>query len=198
MKSLKVFMCIAAVSLLCSCGGTKEVVADKVKVQNDECIELAQQKPEVRAWGEATNFSVSSAANYAELQARAKFARAISAKIKTAQEQSSSTYGKASTNMAEGAAVMDEASKLNEMNLSVAENVIKNAVVIKTSQYMMRDGSYQVYVCLEYRDGVAKLADEITKGVEQRVSDDDRMKMEYDFQKFRERVEEELRKGNNE
>lgn len=105
-------------------------------------------------------------------------------------------YRKSSTNTVDGATVRDEGANQNEMQLSIAESVIKNAVVIKTTQYMMPDGSYQVFVCLEYREGVEKLADEIAEQVKQRVSDEDRMKMQYEFEKFRERIEEELRKGN--
>lgn len=199
MKSLKIFACLSLVlCMLYSCGGSKEAVADKTrtKILLDECQELAQKKPEVRSWGEAINFSLSSAANYAELQARARFARAISAKIKTAEENSGLAYRKSSTNTVDGATVRDEGANQNEMQLSIAESVIKNAVVIKTTQYMMPDGSYQVFVCLEYREGVEKLADEIAKQVKQQVSDEDRMKMQYEFEKFRERIEEELRKGN--
>lgn len=61
---------------------------------------------------------------------------------------------------------------------------------------MMQDGSYQVFVCMEYKEGVAKMAEEITNKVKQRVSDEDRMKMEFEFSKFRERMQEELKRMN--
>ena len=137
---------------------------------------------------------MSSASNAAELQARSKFARAIASKIKAAEENSGLSYRQASTDSKQGQNVRDEAGNYNEYQLSIAEETVKNTVIIKTSQYMLQDGSYQVFVCLEYKDGVSKMAEEITEKVKQQVSDDDRLKMQYEFQKFRERVEEELKK----
>ncbi|MBC8601637.1 hypothetical protein H8784_07855 [Parabacteroides acidifaciens] len=201
MKNLKGFIAIGIIAstVLCGCGGSKKATTQwsgpsKMKIELDECQELAQQKPEVRSWGEGINFRLSTASNYAEMQARGKFARAIAAKIKTAQEESGFTYGKYSSNMKEGAGVRDEGSNSNEMTLQVAEETIKNTVIIKTSQYLQADGSYQVFVCLEYKDGVSKLADDIVDNVKQRIPDEERIKMQYEFQKFRDRVEEELKK----
>lgn len=203
MKNLKGFIAIGIIAstVLCGCGGSKKATTQwsgpsKMKIELDECQELAQQKPEVRSWGEGINFRLSTASNYAEMQARGKFARAIAAKIKTAQEESGFTYGKYSSNMKEGAGVRDEGSNSNEMTLQVAEETIKNTVIIKTSQYLQADGSYQVFVCLEYKDGVSKLADDIVDNVKQWIPDEERIKMQYEFQKFRDRVEEELKKRN--
>ena len=61
---------------------------------------------------------------------------------------------------------------------------------------MQADGSYQVFVCLEYKDGLSKMADDIVEKVRQQIPDDDRIKMQYEFQKFRERIEAELKKKN--
>lgn len=202
MKKCKILMTIViSAMVLSSCGGSKGVAMQdttpkKVKLALDECQELAMQKPEQRAWGEGINFSLSSASNAAELQARAKFARAIAAKIIAAEQSSGLTYRQNSTNMKTSESVRDEGAKSNEDIMSIAEETIKNTVIIKTSQYMMQDGSYQVFVCLEYKEGVAKMAEEITNKVKQRVSDEDRMKMEFEFSKFRERMQEELKKMN--
>lgn len=187
-----------------ACGTSKQTVQQqssipsKMKIALDECQILVEQKPEVRAWGEGINYSLSSASNAAELQARSKFARAIASKIKAAEENSGLSYRQASTDSKQGQNVRDEAGNYNEYQLSIAEETVKNTVIIKTSQYMLQDGSYQVFVCLEYKDGVSKMAEEITEKVKQQVSDDDRLKMQYEFQKFRERVEEELKKSNAE
>lgn len=202
MRKYEILMAIAISAMaLSSCGGSKGVAMQdttpkKVKLALDECQELAMQKPEVRAWGEGINFSLSSASNAAELQARAKFARAIAAKIIAAEQSSGLSYRQSSTNTKTSENVRDEGSKSNEDIMSIAEETIKNTAIIRTSQYMMQDGSYQVFVCLEYKEGISKMADEITNRVKQRVSDDDRMKMEFEFSKFRERMQEELKKMN--
>lgn len=188
------------VCLLSACGGSKQVLQSntptKTKILLDECQELQQQKPEARAWGEGISFSLSSASNAAELQARSKFARAVASKIKACEGNESFGYRKSSTNTKEGATVRDEGAATNESQTSIAEAVIKNAVIVKTSQYMMQDGAYQVFVCLEYKNGIPQMADEITENVKQRISDEDRIKMQYEFQKFRERIEKELNKMN--
>lgn len=202
----RIYLIVSAILtiVLAACGASKQTVQQqssipsKMKIALDDCQILVEQKPEVRAWGEGINYSLSSASNAAELQARSKFARAIASKIKAAEENSGLSYRQASTDSKQGQNVRDEAGNYNEYQLSIAEETVKNTVIIKTSQYMLQDGSYQVFVCLEYKDGVSKMAEEITEKVKQQVSDDDRLKMQYEFQKFRERVEEELKKSNAE
>ena len=199
MKSLKYFVIVLVGGMiLASCGSSKTATMagpTKMKLALDECQELAQAKPAIRAWGEGINFRLSKASDFAELNARSKFARAIAAAIKTAQSEEGMSYSKSSTDMKEGNSVRDEAAKSNDMSISVAEETVRNTVIIKTSQYQQIDGSYQVFVCLEYQAGVAQLAEDVTKKVQQRVSDDDRMKMNFEFEKFRNRVEEELKKS---
>lgn len=199
MKSLKLFVVILIGGMfLVNCGSTKTLTTTgptKVKIALDECQELAQQKPAIRAWGEGINYGLSEATEYAELSARAKFARALATAVKTAQSTDNAGYRKSSTDGKNGSNVRDEAAKQNSMSIAVAEETVRNAVIIKTSQYQQMDGSYQVFVCLEYQAGVAQLAKDLTKKVEQQVSDDDRMKMNFEFEKFRKRVEEELKKS---
>ena len=199
MKALKsIFLVLFVSFVFYGCGGTKTVPLNspqKVKLALDECQELAMQKPAIRAWGEGINFDLSAATEYAELSARSKFARALASAVKTAQSSDNAGYRKASTDGKNGANVRDEAAKQNSMSMSVAEETVRNAVIIKTSQYQQIDGSYQVFVCLEYQAGVGQLAKDLSKKVQQQVSDDDRMKMNFEFEKFRQRVEEELKKS---
>ena len=184
---------------LVGCGGSTKTITTvgptKVKIALDECQELAQQKPAIRAWGEGINYGLSEATEYAELNARAKFARAIATAVKTAQSTDNATYRRTSTDGKNGSTVRDEGAKQNSMSIAVAEETVRNAVIIKTSQYQQMDGSYQVFVCLEYQAGVAQLAKDLAKKVEQQVSDEERMKMNFEFEKFRQRVEEELKKA---
>lgn len=204
MKKIYLIGTVVLAAALSACGASKQAAQPQpqsyinveTKMAVDECITMAEEKPEVRAWGEGISFSMSSASNAAELQARAKFARAIAAKIKTAEENSGLAYGQGSTNYSESSRGRDEAGNYNEYQLSIAEETVKNTVVVKTSPYRMQDGAYHIYVCLEYKDGVSKMAEEITEKVKQQVPDEDRLKMQYEFEKFRERVEEELKKSN--
>lgn len=199
MKAIKFFaFLIVGCMAFTNCGSSKKGVSmagpTRVKLALDECQELAQAKPATRAWGEGINFSLSEATAAAELSAREKFARAISSAIKTAQSSDGLSYRQSSTDMKQGNSVRDEGSKFNTMSMSIAEEVVRSTPIIKTSQYQQIDGSYQVFVCLEYQAGVGQLAKDVAQKVQQRVSDEDRMKMNFEFEKFRQRVEEEMKK----
>ncbi len=188
----------ATVVILSGCGSSKSssnppaVSRSMQKLADIECQQLAQEKPDIRAWGSGESFDEMKARNYAMLQARSEFAKALGSKVITATSQGGTDYGKASTDGSRGAMVRDESMISQDDAMAIAENVVKNAVVIKTERFMQNDGSYKVYVCLEYREGVGKLADAIARGVEQRVSDDERLRMQFDLEQFRERYEREL------
>ena len=194
MKITKVFFSLAIASiLLSSCGGSKQVSTQsqwgappEMELAPNECIELQHEKPDIRAYGEGISTRESRASAYAEDQARAQFRRSIESYIKTAQSEDGVMYGNNT-----GA---DEAGMSNDMVVSIAEGLVKNMVILKTNRYMRADGSYHIYVCLEYNGSREVLANDITNRVKQRVSDDERLKMQYDFNKFRERVEAELAK----
>lgn len=200
MRTIKSVLCaLIAVCLLSACGGSKNATlgstSKKTKIELDECQQYAMAKPDIRAWGEGVSFNLSKASNLAELQARAKMARAIESKVKDAMQNSGLTYTKASTNGVQGAMASDEGAKQNEEQTSIANQVIKSTAVVKTSQYAQQDGTYQVFVCVEYREGVSKMAEEITNLVQQQVSDEERLKMNFEFEKFRKQIEEELKKS---
>lgn len=186
---------------LAGCGGSKQVAQNsqwgaprELKQEVDECIVYATQKPGVRTWGDGTSASVSRAASYAENQARARFARALSSSIKTATEDNGQKYEKDAFNGTSGSQRADEDQKLNDYAQTIANGIIKNMAMVKTTQYMRADGAYHIYVCLEYTGSMGDLANEISRQLKQQISDDERLKMDYDFEKFRKRVEEELAK----
>ena len=51
---------------------------------------------------------------------------------------------------------------------------------------------YHVFVCLEYQGDIAAKAADITDRIKQQVSDEDRQKMEEEFQEFEQKVQREL------
>ena len=83
-ETMKSFRCFITAGLIMSlmlsgCGGARKTTdtqqwrgPSKVKIELDECQVMAQQKPELRTWGEGINFRLSTASNYAEMQARGK------------------------------------------------------------------------------------------------------------------------------
>ncbi len=202
MKNLSRFFVFSVICLLLSsCGGSKQAsqqpksgIIHEAYQANDPCEEYALMKPETRAVGEAYDFRVSYAKTYAEGQARAEMRRKIEAAINSASGEDGAGYEKAASSGNEGAIVRDEASKKNIYVDQIASGIVSNTAVVKMSKYLRQDGSYHVYVCVEYLDGIEKMAETIAKQVEQQVSDDERMKMNFEFNKFRERIENEMKK----
>lgn len=100
MKNLRFYVItFIGAMIFISCGSSKKATteSDEVEVKDNECRSLARQKPSTRAWGEATNFDMSRAISFAEMNARAKFARAIASAIKSAQRTDGAGYKKGST-----------------------------------------------------------------------------------------------------
>lgn len=202
MKKFFGFLMVSIVAaILTGCSGSKQVAQNsqwgappELHQETDVCIQLAEQKPGVRSYGDGVSTSVSRAASYAENQARARFARALSTSIKAATEDNGQTYEKDAFNGTSGSQRADEDQKRNDYAQSIANGIIKNMAIVKTSQYMRADGAYHIYVCLEYTGSMGELANEISRQLKQQISDDERLKMDYDFEKFRKRVEEELAK----
>lgn len=183
-------------ALLASCGSSKSttgVVSDEKKIELDECIVLADGNPN-RAWGEATNGRLSYAKTYAEGQARAALQRKISALITTASKECGVDYTKSSYTGTEGALVSDQDASGNVQASQIAEDVLTNTPVIKTSIYQKPNGLYHVYVCVEQQESSSALSSKISNKVKQQVSDEDRLKMKYEFEKFEEYIQQQLQK----
>ncbi len=206
MKLLKTFASMLAICAISACGSSKQATtpsgSDKgtkqhawgTEIELNECQLLAEESPATRAWGDATNHRLSFARSYAEGQARAALARAVAAIITTATNESDLGWEKYAGTLTEGASVVDEGSKSDGKVLQIAQEVIESAVVIKTNQYMQPNRQYHVFVCVEYQGDATKMADKIIDEVKQLVPDEDRIKMEYQFQQFEEKIEKELAK----
>lgn len=63
---------------------------------------------------------------------------------------------------------------------------------------MQPNRQYHVFVCVEYQGDMSNMTNNIVKKVKQKVPDEDRLKMEYQFNKFEEKIKEELEKKNKE
>ncbi len=202
MKRFKfIAMGILAMGMFSACGGSKQAVAPAKSnvVQEsyqelDKCEKYALLKPGSRATGEGYDYRVSYAKTYAEGQARAEMRRKIESAIIFASGEDGLGYEQHASSGNEGASVRDEGAKKNITTTQIAEGIVNNTAIVEMSKYVRNDGSYHVYVCIEYLDGVSKMAENIAKQVEQQIPDEERMKMNFEFEKFRERIEEELKK----
>jgi hypothetical protein len=201
MKTNRFFRLIAIATIIgattvgCGTKATSSKPGAKVIALNP--VELLQEEaPALRTVGTGISFKEQTAKNMAEMQARAGFARAIESKIKAATSEENFSYETYSSDGTAGTNVKDEGAKQNEAILSIVDGIVRNTVVIKTYKELLADNQYQVWVCLEYQGDVAKMASEITKRIEKQIPEEERMKMNFEYEQFRKRVEEELAKSN--
>lgn len=201
MKALKVISAvIVSTMVLSACGSSKEVpksqsvIVQEVFQELDACEKYAMKKPETRAVGEAYDYRISNAKTYAEGQARAEFRRKIMASITAASSEDAAGYEKYGSSGNDGVSVRDEDAKKNLFVTQIADGIVKNTAIVEMTKYLRADGSYHVYVCIEYLGGIDKMAENIAKQYEQNVSDEERLKMNFEFEKFRERIKAEMAK----
>jgi hypothetical protein len=203
MKKVTITIAMAVVAIaagvaIIACGGTKQVAqAPPGATEQSEniCERLQSEAPAKRATGKGTHFKEMTARNIAERQARAAFVRAISSVIKTSTSEDALGYDIYSGDATTGNAATDQGSKSNDFAQGVAEGIVANTVIIKTYKVLLANKQYEYWVCLEYQGDVAQLATTIAKKVEQKIPDEQKHKMNFEFEQYRKRVEAEFEKS---
>ncbi|GHT39469.1 hypothetical protein AGMMS49965_05550 [Bacteroidia bacterium] len=199
MKRTLIFAATAVIAgvMITGCGSSKQVAQAKGAkvVTSNICEELQEEAPVIRAVGKGSHFKEQTAKNIAETQARAQFARALASKIKTATSEDAVGYDIYSGDEASGNSASDQGAKSIGFAQSIASEVIRNAVVIKTHKELRPNNMYDIWVCLEYKAGVSEIAASVAKKVQQRIPDEEKMKMNFEFDQYRKRVEAELEKS---
>lgn len=172
----------------------EDVYGKEMKLTEAESYAL--KKPGTRAAGKGVSSRESVAVQVARTQARAAFAEAISSAVNSALKISGFDVSQYAGDDEEGHEVSDGAEKTNTMIKSVSKQVIENTQVVKTNKfYNKKTRKYTVFVCLEYNGDIAKLSKEIANKVSQKISDEQRMKIDFELENFEKEIEKEL--GNN-
>ena len=198
MKLIYRFVAILFMSCaIVSCGSTKNTTKqDKVELKDDKCVELAQKKPETRQWGHGTGFTISEAIDAASLDARGKFAVAIEALVEVATQDGSEIITKASKASGLGASsVSDRQAAFQRSVTQYAKTAIKNTVSIESSRFQLKDGTYECYVCLEYRDDVEKIAENVTNQLYELMTEEEKEAVKQNLEDFRQSVRNSLGKN---
>jgi hypothetical protein len=191
-------MALTAAVMTTACGSKKQSlqsVTGQQAMEVDICQKMQEEKPAIRAYGVGEHFKEMTARNIAEAQARGQFARMLAAKMKTATTEHGGKAEEYSGDETSGNSVSDQMAKDNDFVQSIASEVVANMVTIKTSPYRLPNKQYKIYVCLEYQAGVSKMATDIAKRVEQSISDENKLKMNFEFERYRKQIEEELEKS---
>jgi acylphosphatase len=199
MKKINLFAAalLMMAGMLTSCGAKKQVAGNgyyqsqnqnqlqtrptATKVDVDECVLLQDEDPtKMRAVGIAQSFVEREALNLARRDARNELARMLQTAVEEAAKGSSKS-GQIDQR------VTSELLDQSQYKQFIAEE-IKNSKSIKTSKYILSDGSIQIYVCLEMLPSVQ----EFTKKMAQELSQDEMLRMKFDQLEFEKEMKNEL------
>lgn len=174
-----------------SCGTSKKVSNTTPygqQLEEETCISLYKKNPTVRAYGMATHFKESVATNLAEAQARAMFARKIEAAVLSATEEVAVSMEQYAGGISDGQSVYDQSGEGNTYVTTIAQQVLRNTHTIETSRYFGDNRQFTIYVCMEYKGTDSELANQIESSVKERISPEDRARIEQRHDKFRDRI----------
>lgn len=174
--------------------GAKPSVAGRTVIELSEAERYAYDAPKgvLRAVGESTGPEQGWATREATAMARANLAEQISSKIISGIEMYRNSYNKTAITKEEVKTVKDSEGNDNQSILQVCEQSLAGARPVKISSFMLPNGTFQIFVCVEAdADSVSKYISE-SQEVEQLVNDNDRVKIEFNRDQFRQRINEAL------
>lgn len=188
-----VALSVAVLSLMTSCGSSQKTVSGEVNpygksVASEPCIELYEQNPSVRAYGQGQHFKEMTARNIAELQANAMFARKIEQAVISATEDLGISLSQYAADDKSGRSVTDQSAESKDLAASISQQVVRDAHVIKTSRYIGKNNQFTVFVCMEYGTDKDALVKDIEDKVKEKISADDRATLEKRHNEFRDKV----------
>lgn len=178
-----------------SCGSQRAVsrksLTGDIAIKDEPCEEYAMKKPTKRASGMGLHFQETTARNLAELNARAQLARAL----QTCIESASSSYSGGTTlftvnEEGVGVSINDQSATVDDREASLAKELVQGAPVVKISKYKTPDNQFRVFVCVEYSEEVVEMAAKVAKVFNERLTPEQKMKVKFDEEMFRKKVEE--------
>ena len=116
------------------------------------------------------------------------FARKIEAAVLAATEDIGVSLEKYAADDQSGRSVTDQSGEGDDLAMSIAQQVIRNTHTIKTTRYLKSNNQFTVFVCMEYAGDENTLVDHIEQNVKDRISQDDRAKIEQRHNQFRQRI----------
>lgn len=198
---MKNFIKIAFVAILtigmAGCKGHKEMgyqnsLNQQKPINLNECMKMQEEKPAIRQYGQGTAFDFSFARKLAEDDARASYGAALKTKIESVVKSYNKNHQGYASNGKKGAIANDQI-KIDEGAVTnIVDVEVKNTYVIHTQIFEKKDGQKEVWVCIEYRGSDDALADKIAREYQQQLSDEEKLKMDFQFEKFKEEMKKEL------
>ncbi len=176
----KLLICALAACSLFACGSKEEISkGDKELSLPCDGPEYQSDSKTFRAWAQGYSTDMNIARNKALTVARAELATQISATIKRVTDNYSSSYQ---------TGVDEEAkARFQDMVRVVVEQKLSGTRVICNKMFETKDGKYRSVVVVELG------ADDLAIEIQNKVSDEDKMRIDYEYEKFKEVFENEMR-----
>jgi gas vesicle protein len=193
MKKIYLLVILAA-ALMVSCNSIKTTTAqkkaqaDEVLLSLDACEEYALEKPAKRASGVGMHFKEEFATNFAQQQARANLAKALQTQIITATEMYGGSHELFSADATSSEAATDQSAKAEDNVMAFAKEIITGAPMVKKTRYKTANNQFKVYVCVEYSEEIAEMAEKVSKKVTERLSQAQKARIDWDQKKFEEKM----------
>lgn len=182
MKKVCYLLCIAVVSIMISCGGSKSVGVDGDVELNIPCSgpEYNTNKEYVRANMPGLSTDMGTAKSKALIAARAELATSVNALMERVTDNYNSSYQ---------AGEQEEAKiRTTDMVRSVVKENLRDSRIICEKMMKTKDGKYRCYVAVE----VAK--ESILTGISDQLMKDEKLRMDFEYEKFKKVFEEEISK----
>jgi len=183
MKKICYLLCIAAASImLYSCGSSKSTGVDGDVELNIPCQgpEYNTNKEYVRANMPALSTDMGTAKSKALMAARGELATSVNTLMERVAENYNSSYQSGE---------QEEAKiRTTDMVRTVVRENLKDSRIICEKMMKTKDGKYRCYVAVE----VSK--EDILSGVNSQLMKDEKLRMDFEYEKFKKVFEEEMSK----
>lgn len=189
--TIALLLLVAGVSFV-SCKGTRNIPDGRLLTVS-EAQSLAEKNPGRRAWGSYNSPVQRQAVQGASAYARAEAAAFLKARIKSVLKDHPEMYEQIATSTTDTKSVTD-ANVVGKSGVDqIIDEIVRGYATIKTNVYVQDNGSYTAYACVEYIGTLPELAKDVSNSMRQLISNDDKLLMDFNFQKFQEDMEKELK-----
>lgn len=182
MKKLMFVMTLAAAVLCASCGSKKTATPKGETEVNVPCSEYMSDKTAVRATATADSPNKQQAMDKALLAARAEIATSLNVLIKRVSDRYSESY--------ESNNAVDYKGKFEDITRQVVREKLQGSVPVckKLTQNTDKQGNvmYHGYVAVEIT------ANDLVQEINTKVSNDEQMRIDFDYEKFKKELEAEM------
>lgn len=202
-KITMIWAVVAIVFASCSSSKTTTTVAGSSVTSQEEgqeiaiteCEKYAEELPGMRFAASGDSWDMNRSRQAAEAVARNQLASAIASKCENAYLSGGADYTQTATTEQATKRMTDGNDVTNSFFKSASSLLVKDAPVVKSQRFKLKNGNYRTWVCVELRQGLYNMANEIADKVEQQIPDEERLKMKYDRDKFVKDIQEEMKKG---